>query len=356
MTWKIDFESQILALFDTSSKEHFSKFNNFLWVCWFLGKYISNFVPLPWKLYNLYHNIDDASPQQGLTEKQNDIKPEYTDILCVDYNGSIKTISVTVSSLTGDPLDLLREANQLVKSDVTDFSENQIIDFSENQYHEETEISENQYQKETDISENLYQEETDVGENQYQKETDVCENQYQSESRSSDSKSKTEIVVKKPFQCSMCKIRFKQETSLKTHIACVHEGKKFINKSVDEGKKLKKGSENSFLEKPFPCLLCDKRYSHKKKLNYHSRIVHEEKKLSKCEICKKKVFDMNRHVAMVHEKKKSYKCEYCEKSFSRNYSLNLHNDTVHEGKKPFGCNYCNTSFSQKSALEKHLKG
>ena len=35
----------------------FSKFNNFLWVCWFLGKNLSNFVPLVWKLHNPYcHN------------------------------------------------------------------------------------------------------------------------------------------------------------------------------------------------------------------------------------------------------------------------------------------------------------
>ena len=34
------------------------QFNNFLWVCWFLGKNISNFVPPAWKLYNPYcHNI-----------------------------------------------------------------------------------------------------------------------------------------------------------------------------------------------------------------------------------------------------------------------------------------------------------
>ena len=32
----------------------FSKFNNFLWVCWFLGKNRSNFVPPVWKLHNRY--------------------------------------------------------------------------------------------------------------------------------------------------------------------------------------------------------------------------------------------------------------------------------------------------------------
>ena len=45
------------ALFDTSPLTQFSKFNNFLWVCWFLGKNLSNFVPLVWKLHNRYcHN------------------------------------------------------------------------------------------------------------------------------------------------------------------------------------------------------------------------------------------------------------------------------------------------------------
>ena len=45
LTYKIDFESQILALFDTSPLTQYSKFYNFLWVCWFLGKNLSSFVP-----------------------------------------------------------------------------------------------------------------------------------------------------------------------------------------------------------------------------------------------------------------------------------------------------------------------
>ena len=42
------------ALFDISPLTQFSKFNTFLWVCWFLGKNLSNFVPLVWKLHNRY--------------------------------------------------------------------------------------------------------------------------------------------------------------------------------------------------------------------------------------------------------------------------------------------------------------
>ena len=42
---KIDSESQILALFESSLLIQNSKFNNFLWVCWFLCNNLSNFVP-----------------------------------------------------------------------------------------------------------------------------------------------------------------------------------------------------------------------------------------------------------------------------------------------------------------------
>ena len=39
-------------IFDTSPLTQFSKINNFLWVCWFLAKNLSNFLPLSLKLDN----------------------------------------------------------------------------------------------------------------------------------------------------------------------------------------------------------------------------------------------------------------------------------------------------------------
>ena len=49
-----------MALFYSSPLIQNSKFNNFLWVCWFLGKNLSNFVPPAWKLNNpYYHNIQN---------------------------------------------------------------------------------------------------------------------------------------------------------------------------------------------------------------------------------------------------------------------------------------------------------
>ena len=57
--WMIIFYSALYflkrcSIFDPSPLTQFWKFNNFLWVWWFLRKNISNFVPPVWKLHNPY--------------------------------------------------------------------------------------------------------------------------------------------------------------------------------------------------------------------------------------------------------------------------------------------------------------
>ena len=53
-------------IFDTSPLHQFSKLNNSLWVCWFFGKNISNFVPPAWKLNNpYYHNCHSIHEEDG---------------------------------------------------------------------------------------------------------------------------------------------------------------------------------------------------------------------------------------------------------------------------------------------------
>ena len=55
-----------------SPLQQFSKLNNFLWVCWFLGKNLSNFVSPAWKLDNLYcHN-------PYLSESRHDFPPNFS--------------------------------------------------------------------------------------------------------------------------------------------------------------------------------------------------------------------------------------------------------------------------------------
>ena len=45
---------KLCPTFDTCPLTQSSKFNNFLWVCWFLGNNLSNFVAPVWKLNNPY--------------------------------------------------------------------------------------------------------------------------------------------------------------------------------------------------------------------------------------------------------------------------------------------------------------
>ena len=58
--WKLTLKVKFWSNFGTfciSPLTQFSKFNDFLWVCWFLGKNLSNFIPPVWKLHNPYcHN------------------------------------------------------------------------------------------------------------------------------------------------------------------------------------------------------------------------------------------------------------------------------------------------------------
>ena len=47
-------KSLIFASYWGSPVVQFSKFQNFLWVCWFLGKNLSNLIYPVWKLHNPY--------------------------------------------------------------------------------------------------------------------------------------------------------------------------------------------------------------------------------------------------------------------------------------------------------------
>ena len=60
LTLKVKFWSNF-GTFDTSQLIQFSKFKNFLWVCWFLGKNLSNFIPPVWKLHKPYCHCGESN-------------------------------------------------------------------------------------------------------------------------------------------------------------------------------------------------------------------------------------------------------------------------------------------------------
>ena len=62
----MDFESHIFALFDNLLLCQLKEYKNFLWVCWFLAKNLSDFVSFLWKLINPYcHSDDTACKREG---------------------------------------------------------------------------------------------------------------------------------------------------------------------------------------------------------------------------------------------------------------------------------------------------
>ena len=66
----------------------------------------------------------------------------------------------------------------------------------------------------------------------------------------------------KPFKCQRCDFSFKMKSSLKVHIAMVHEGKR-----------------------PFECSSCGSRFGYKNDFNEEIVPIHENKKHFKCYIC-----------------------------------------------------------------------
>ena len=88
-------------------------------------------------------------------------------------------------------------------------------------------------------------------------------------------------LEKNGYECQICQGMFSQSSSLKTHIASVHEGKK-----------------------PFKCSSCAYNCSTKKDLTMHIESVHEGKKPFKCSSCDYKCStkqSLTKHIKSVHE-------------------------------------------------------
>ena len=75
-------------IFDSSPLHQFSKFNNFHWVCWFVGKTISIFLSPDLKLHNRYcHNFHTQGQADLLKLKEHAL--QNSNCLVVNENGGI---------------------------------------------------------------------------------------------------------------------------------------------------------------------------------------------------------------------------------------------------------------------------
>ena len=115
---------------------------------------------------------------------------------------------------------------------------------------------------------------------------------------------------KKPFFCIICNTSFSLKSSLKRHVASVHEGLKFS------------------------CSLCGKTFGQLFRLNKHISVSHG-------------------NMSVVHEEKMSFSCINCNTTFRLKSSLKRHVASVHEGLK-FSCSFCGKTLTEMFKIRRHI--
>ena len=75
---------------------------------------------------------------------------------------------------------------------------------------------------------------------------------------------------------------------------------------------------------------------------------------SKCLRMFKHKKSLERHIQVHHEQKGEHICQQCDKLFSTKDSLKGHIKQVHQGERNYECKDCGHKFSQHSGLKKHI--
>lgn len=81
----------------------------------------------------------------------------------------------------------------------------------------------------------------------------------------------------------------------------------------------------------FICLLCNKEYEKKYKLDQHFD-THLNNNKHKCEHCNKSFCrkgHLQRHISEIHEKSQEFRCKICKKTFLNKVNLSRHLWTQH---------------------------
>jgi uncharacterized Zn-finger protein len=165
------------------------------------------------------------------------------------------------------------------------------------------------------------------------------------------------------FKCYICEIPTKHDSDVQLieHMTC-HKGMlpykcpKCDNwPTIKELRKL-----NNHLKmhaQPIKCDFCDKRYSCRKTVNEHVRLVHSEKpEPVKCPKCDKLCSDqakLNKHMVLHTDK---FKCEICGKTFVTIAMLKRHQlqHKSSEERDVLVCFICGNNYMTKDTLELHL--
>ncbi|CAL8242265.1 unnamed protein product [Merluccius merluccius] len=110
-----------------------------------------------------------------------------------------------------------------------------------------------------------------------------------------------------------------------------------------------------FIEKIFPCSVCELECASKASLRTHMR-VHTGERPYTCSDCGKAYTTkscLNRHHQSIHSGDRPFRCKYCSFSFTFKFGLVRHL-RVHTGERPYVCSFCGLKFTQSGNLTTHI--
>lgn len=135
-----------------------------------------------------------------------------------------------------------------------------------------------------------------------------------------------------PHQCNFCAFSCASRNTVVAHIKECHEP-----------------------EKPFICLMCEKRFGRRSDLRKHA-IVHTGIRPFGCPVCGKN-FSRNTNLTKhlrIHSGLKPHVCQLCPRSFTTRADL-LRHTQVHSEIKPFQCSRCPATYSRRYKFLHHEK-
>lgn len=182
------------------------------------------------------------------------------------------------------------------------------------------------------------------------------------------------------YSCHICHKQFFKQSSLTSHKGC-HSLIKSSNQQSSELSVSKHISKIHALPRKYECSRCSRNFHTRSQIISHlfgihkedyskkscktcsklcecpqEFILHEDKKLIKCEICPRLLTTPHR----LHQHYKfhlginDFNCEFCSEIFF-DYSSYLLHEQTHTGEKPFRCNFCSEWFPATSSLNIHLR-